>query len=57
MDNCKNNKIKTYPVSISLHDNRCFHGYCEKCEKTTYYCEHMKKYICCKCCENKDVKK
>lgn len=45
---CK--KILTIPTKISLHDNRCFGGYCE-CGKLTYFCETVKEYICCECCQ------
>ena len=51
--NCNNKKIKTIPERISLHDNRCFLGFCEKCDCVTVYCQHIEKYICCKCCKEK----
>jgi hypothetical protein len=52
--NCNNNKVKTIPTKISLYDNRCFAGACEKCKEFTYYCEHIKKYMHCKCCKEKN---
>lgn len=59
MIKCNNNKIKTIPKTISLKDNRCFGGICKKCDKyTSYFCEHINKYIHCECCdEMKENKK
>ena len=44
-------KILTIPNSISLSDNRCFSGGCEKCGDLTCYCETINKYMCCPCCK------
>lgn len=51
---CNHKKIKSIPKEMSLHDNRCFNGYCENCTTLTVYCEHKSKYICCDCCESGD---
>jgi hypothetical protein len=48
MNKCKN----TIPKDLSLHDNRCWSGYCIHCNKQVYFCEYFDKYICCDCCKN-----
>jgi len=42
----------TIPTELSLSDDRCWNGYCEKCGRYTTFCEELNKYICCspKCC-------
>jgi hypothetical protein len=44
-------KILSIPKEISLSDNRCFSGGCEKCGDLTCYCETIHKYMCCPCCK------